>query len=361
MSDLPPQLAGAGRRTRPAAARRALAGLSFLACALGTRGVPAHAQGAVDPNMAPRAAALERQGDRALATEMLGRYLAVAPDDGQAWFQLGRFYLIDARNWHLRGHAGDPPGPLYLDFAVTAFDQSVRLNIDSALVYRGIAEVDRSLLMIEDSGWAVARERQPVAGAPALPAFILELGDNLLNSCPAAGILLTGGELETVAVWYQALGAGHRRDLLPLRPELYATDAAYRRRMAQSLGVDTALTVQQALGAVAAKRPVCLSPGADSAALPGIAWTPIRLVRVSRADARPTSDVIAITEYVKEASGDGSVWTNDVRTVYLTAARRNPALCRGLVRLLGEGPPICAAETPAEAAPAAPPRPAKKR
>jgi hypothetical protein len=216
--------------------------------------------------------------------------------------------------------------------------------------------------VIEDSGWSVARDRRPVAAAPALPAFVLELGDNLLNSCPAAGVLLTGGELETVAVWYQLLGAGHRRDLLPLRPELYATDATYRRRMAQSLGVDTALTVQQALGAVSSKRPVCLSPGADSAALPGIAWTPVRLVRVSRADARATSDVISVTEFVKVASGDGSVWAGDVRALYLSAARRNPALCRGLVRLLGEGPPVCVDEVPAQAPPPkAPPGPTKKR
>ncbi|HEU4699838.1 MAG TPA: hypothetical protein VFS40_11705 [Gemmatimonadales bacterium] len=322
-------------------ARRALGGLGLLACALSTGAGRAWAQGAVDPGMAPRAAALERQGDRALATEMLGRYLAVAPDDGQAWFQLGRFYLIDARSWHQRGHRGDPPGPLYLDFAVTAFDQSIRLDIDSALVYRGIAEMERARVFVEDSGWAAARQRRPRTGAPALPAFILELGDNLLNSCPTAGVLLTGGELETVAVWYQSLEAGHRQDLLPLRPELYALDAEYRGQMARSLGVDSALSVQKALAAVAARRPVCLTPSADSAALPGVTWTPVRLVRVSRAAPLPDDAVVTVTEFVRAAHDGNSAWLGDVRAIYYTAARRNPVLCRGLIPLVGGDVPRC--------------------
>ena len=43
----------------------------------------------MDPNVAPRAAALERSGERQMAIDLLGRYLATAPDDGRAWFQLG--------------------------------------------------------------------------------------------------------------------------------------------------------------------------------------------------------------------------------------------------------------------------------
>ena len=71
-----------------------------------------HAQAAIDPNVAPRAAALERSGERQMAIDLLGRYLDTAPDDGRAWFQLGRFYLLDARDWHLQGHRGDPDGLL---------------------------------------------------------------------------------------------------------------------------------------------------------------------------------------------------------------------------------------------------------
>ena len=102
------------------------------------------AQGAIDPNVAPRAAALEREGERHMAIDLLGRYLATAPDDGRAWLQLGRFYLYDARDWHLHGHRGEPNGPLYLDFAATALEQSIRLSVDSGVIFRGIAEVERS-------------------------------------------------------------------------------------------------------------------------------------------------------------------------------------------------------------------------
>jgi tetratricopeptide (TPR) repeat protein len=66
------------------------------------------AQAAIDPNIAPRAAALEREGERPMAIDLLGRYLATAPDDGSAWLQLGRFYLADARDWHVGGHRGEP-------------------------------------------------------------------------------------------------------------------------------------------------------------------------------------------------------------------------------------------------------------
>jgi Tetratricopeptide repeat len=113
-----------------------------------------HAQAAIDPNVAPRAAALERSGERQMAIDLLGRYLATAPDDGRAWFQLGRFYLLDARDWHLQCHQGDPDGLLYLDFAATAFDQAVRLDVDSGVVYRGLAELERSVVLVEDSDGA---------------------------------------------------------------------------------------------------------------------------------------------------------------------------------------------------------------
>ena len=76
-------------------------------------------------------------------------------------------------------------------------------------------------------------------------------------------------------------GAGWRRDVQPFLPGLYAVDARYRRRMADALGVDEALSVQQAMARVAEKRPLCLSPMADRAAAPLGLWTPVRLVLVA--------------------------------------------------------------------------------
>src|SRR3712207_2927153 len=101
---------------------RALAGAVLLLIPLGSPS-SVTAQAAIDPNVAPRAAALERSGERRMAIDLLGRYLATAPDDGRAWFQLGRFYLLDAQDWHRRGHTGEPDGLLYLDFAATALEQ----------------------------------------------------------------------------------------------------------------------------------------------------------------------------------------------------------------------------------------------
>lgn len=302
-------------------------------------GVALHAQAAVDPNVAPRAAALERQGERPLATEMLGRYLATAPDDGRAWLLLGRFYLLDARAWHDRGHTGQPDGALYLDFAGTAFDQAIRLTVDSALVLRNQVAMQRDMLVVEDSGWTAYHAEPRHPDAPPLPDFIVELGRNLLGSCAERGVLLTGDDLESLAVWYAGSVRGDRPDILPIRPQLYATDSLYRRQMAAALKVDSAWAIQRALAKVAADRPVCLTPAADSAALPGVQWTPLRLVRISRPNAAPTGDVISVTSFVQVDHQGGSVWLPLVRTVYVTAARYNPLLCQRLIPLVTDVAP----------------------
>jgi hypothetical protein len=297
----------------------------------------AHAQGAIDPNVAPRAAALEREGERHMAIDLLGRYLATAPDDGRAWLQLGRFYLSDARDWHVQGHRGEPDGLLYLDFAATALEQSIRLAVDSGVIFRGIAEVERALIAVEQLGWAASRASVDRERAPRMPAFVVELGENLLASCPAGGVLLTGGDLEALSVWYGSMEQPSL-DVLPIRPDLYTTDSLYRARMAQAMGVDPALPVQRALGEVAPRRPLCLSPGTDSAAVPALAWLPYRLVRVSR-PAVPGPEAMSITELLKAIRQNPSPWVVDVRGVYDRAATHNLLLCSSLLLLFGDTPP----------------------
>src|SRR3954449_10256927 len=211
--------------TPPDAARHRAPPVALILFLIGTL-APAglRAQAAIDPNVAPRAAALERSGERQMAIDMLGHYLATAPDDGRAWLQLGRFYLLDALDWHLQGHRGDPDGLLYLDFAATAFDQAVRLSVDSGIVFRGLAELERSVVTLEDSGWIVAGPGRLRPNKPEMPPFILELGANLLSSCPAGGVLLLGSELEALSVWYDNLDL-RAREILPIRPDRYATDS----------------------------------------------------------------------------------------------------------------------------------------
>lgn len=306
--------------------------------ALSAAPVSAFAQGSLDPSVAPRAVQLERQGDRNLATEMLGRYLATAPDDGVAWFHLGRFYLADERDWHLRGHVGEPSGPVYLDFSATALDQSLRLLVDSAIVFRWMVEMDRARVFVESFGWDAARERRPREPAPEMPRYILELGANLLYSCPENGVLLTGSDLETVSVWYASLETGRRHDVLPLDPRIYTTDSLYRAQIATSLGVDPMLPVRQAVAAVASRRPICLTPMADTAAVPFSGLVPVRLVRVHAEISAPTADVLSVTDLLRTERVGGTVWTVDIRRIYAAAAQHNALLCSGLLSPLGDRP-----------------------
>lgn len=332
---MPPVPASAPGRARPALrrlGRGALAGALILAAASRLA-----AQGAIDPKVAPRAAALEREGERQMAIDLLGHYLATAPDDGRAWLQLGRFYLYDSRDWHLHGHRGDPDGMLYLDFAATALDQAVRLSVDSGVVFRGTAEADRALFTIEDSGWDAARYARPRPDIPSMPAYIVELGANLLTSCPSGGVLLTGSDLEAVSVWYGSLQRAPF-DIVPIRPDLYATDSLYRRRMATAMGVDASLPVQRAVEAVAANRTVCLSPTTDLAAVPALSWEPYRLVRVSRAPG-PSAEALSISELLKASRQARSPWVQDVRRIYEAAARTNALLCSSILTYVDETPP----------------------
>jgi hypothetical protein len=295
------------------------------------------AQAAIDPNVAPRAAALERSGERQMAIGLLGRYLATAPDDGRAWFQLGRFYLLDARDWHLQGHRGDPDGPLYLDFAATAFDQAVRLSVDSSVVFRGLTELERSVIFVEDSGWSIGGPARSRQDTPEMPSFILELGANLLSSCPAGGVLLVGSDLEALSVWYDNLDL-RTREILPIRPDRYATDSVYRYRMAQAMGIDPSLPVRKALEDVSSRRTLCLTPTADNAAAPTLKWTPFRLTRVSQS-VKPGADALSLTELLQATRQGESVWVRDVREVYDSAARFNALLCSSFLLVFGDTPP----------------------
>ncbi len=295
--------------------------LAFWPAALG-------AQGAVDPNVAPRASELNRQGERGLGIEMLGRYLAVAQSDGRAWFLLAQFYRMDARDWHLAGHRGTPSADVYLSLASVAVDESIRLHVDSAPLYRALVALDQSLLILESAGWEGL-----TAGAvelPPLPPTVAELGRNLVASCPAQGVLITGSELEGVAVWYGVLTPGGRADLLPLRADLYVTDSLYRMRMARVLGVRPDQPLAEALGQAAASRPLCLSPGMGHGAMPDVAWASMRLARVSDSAAALPQEPLSLTALVVDVSQGGSTWTPDVLAIYAAAARRNNVLCLSL-------------------------------
>jgi hypothetical protein len=150
-------------------------------------------------------------------------------------------------------------------------------------------------------------------------------------------VLLVGSDLEALSVWYDNLDL-RTREILPIRPDRYATDSVYRLRMAEAMGINPGLPVRRALEEVASRRTLCLTPTADSAATPPLSWTPFRLTRVSRSVA-PGSDALSLTELLEAIRQGGSVWVREVRGVYDSAARFNTLLCSSLLPVFGDTPP----------------------
>ena len=293
------------------------------------------AQGAIDPTVANRAAALESGGARGSAIELLGRYLATAPDDGRAWLELGLYYLRDGRDWHRQQHSGDPDAGIYLDFAATAFDQAIRLGFDTARVERAIVEMDRAITPMESGGWLVPPGRGALE-VPPLPAFVLELGRNLVRSCPARGVLVTGSDLEAVATWYAVVVEDRRQDVLLIRPELYASDPAYRAQAARHLETDSAQSLRSALQASSRRRPLCLSPiASDSLAPEATTSAPWRLILLSPSTLPSMpADPLAFLDFLAIQQAGGQSWSAAVLEVYRTASRRNALLCGGQLSVL---------------------------
>lgn len=297
--------------------------------------LPLTAQAAVDPSIAPRAMELARHGERIQATEMLGRYLATAPDDGGAWRALGWFYLLDSREWHRRGHTGDPPGALFLDFAVAALDQALRAATDSARLLRATVERDRALLGVEQGGWIATRATFAYSTVVIAPGYLREVGRNLVASCPIGGVLVTGTELEATAVWSVVLASRERGDLLLLLPLQYGEDSVYRHAMAAALEVSPALPVAEALGDAARRRPVCLTPGVPQGSAPTLPLTPVRLVRVAGVIGPIAADPLSIIELLQAELGRPNPVAAEVLAIYERAAGANPLLCTTLLLPLG--------------------------
>ncbi len=293
-------------------------------------------QGSLNPTVAPRAAELARNGQRGIGTEMLSTYLATSPDDGSAWVQLGRFYLLDIRDWHLSGHPADSPGPLYIDFGSAALDQAARLRGDSGVILRQMLEVERALEAVEERGYDILRRWAIPRDVAPLPDYISELGANLLSSCPNSGVMATGSDLETVAIFSVIATAGQASSIVIVVPAFYATDARYRNRIATALGTDSAWSVQHALAIVAQRRPVCLTPLADRTLLALPNPRPMRFVLVSGPGTTTSDRVVTVTDLARADRQGNSAWLREVHAIYTAAAGFNPRLCDGPLALLGD-------------------------
>jgi hypothetical protein len=275
-----------------------------------------------------RARAFMQDGQRDSATDLLGRHLSQQPNDGRAWFYLGSIYLAEAQHWHRAGHPADVSSASLLDFASTSFEPAQELLTDSGGVFRVVVAMERAILRIEESGWDSAATRRLPADEVPLPPVLVELGRNLLASCPRNGVVLTGSLAETAAVWGIRL-QGERSDLLLLRADMYQFDSRYRARMASAMGADSAAELPAALASVAATHPACLSPAMDSVVGPGLDWHVDRLMLTTAPP--PTGFVPALSVFHFTRTGlVGSVWTASARDVYDLAVRRNRSLCKTL-------------------------------
>ncbi len=312
--------------------------LAFAAVVLGTLPLAAQHQRVVRPVSAGNSAmslaeALLRDGRRKDAADLLGRWLSEHPTDGRAWHYLGRIHLDDARRWHRTGHEGETDGSVILEFAGAAFEQAQHLLADSGTVYRVMVAVERATFQFESDGWDAVKRLPLGADELPLPPVLAELGENLLASCPANGVMVTGSLVETAAVWGRwLLDRDSRSAQVLLRPDLYTWDPRYRVRMAEELGVPIEATLPEALLQVTGRRPLCLTPTVDSLTSPAIDWQPLRLVLAAGVDHAVDSDTPRLTVHQFGITGlAGSVWTEAARDVYDLAARRNRDLCSTLL------------------------------
>ena len=219
-----------------------------------------------------------------MAIDLLGHYLATAPDDGRAWLQLGRFYLFDARDWHLARPPGRPRRP-----ALPRFRRH-RARPGGPAVGR----FGRGLPRRRRGGPRAGSCSRTPAGTPRwrpgrgpMPrrcrAYIVELGANLLTSCPVGRRAPHRQRPRERSRSGTAASQRAPLDILPIRPDLYATDSALPppHGRGHGRGPRAAGAARPGRGGRRAGR-LCLSPTTDCAAAPALAWMPFRLVRVSR-------------------------------------------------------------------------------
>ena len=206
-------------------------------------------------------------------------------------------------------------------------------------------EVERALVVVRDAGLGRgARASGARAARRSSRPSSLELGAE-----PAA--LLPGGRRAGHrersrggrGLVRRRSSARERGDVIPIRPDLYATDAVYRARAAELLQVDPGAVAAAARSPTAAsRRPICLSPGRPTPRpCPTCSWhaSPPRAGQPRRRH-RP-ADALAFTALLEASKGDASAWVAEVRAVYdgAVALQRAPLRRPARARRSADAPP----------------------
>ena len=212
-------------------------------------------QAAVDPNVAPRAAALERARERREAIECWATTLPPPPTDAcERWFS-SAVYTAQCADWNSRA-TGDPGWPSHLDFAATA---------------------------VRPGGPAFSRLRHSLLGDGRHGTVGFFLEDQVGHRCRGIGSVrtpsdahrsfsswvriswpharrwraLVGTDLEALSVWYDN---GNLRSVGSCRSgPAVCHDSLYRRRW-RAMETDPRIPDPQCLGRCGAPRALCLRP-----------------------------------------------------------------------------------------------------
>ena len=269
--------------------------------------------------------------------------LAQDSSNGRAWLALGRAYLTAFDEAQARRARSDSSAPrAALDGAEQALARAAALlgpagasaEGDSARVLRVAGWSGRARLAVDGGG---VRAGTDAWGPPPpdlrLTPVLEELGENLLRACPTGGVLVTAGDVDAPAAWYLRFVRGLRPDLGFVPLAAWRGDPVWRQRLAGEWRLGTRGAGDGWLGALAQRRPVCVSMAFERPPplRAGMQWEPRPLVWVAgpeQGDRVPSGDFVFAA--LKLALDAHEAWAQAALAVYGRAARLTPTLCETL-------------------------------
>jgi hypothetical protein len=287
-----------------------------------------------------------------LSSLVVAAALLQAPDstDGRAQLALGRAYLERLATSRALGGAQDSASVhRMLDTADQAFTRAIRAfgapgsdaPGDTARVLRVRLWSERARFAWERGGLALGPDSWgPLPTDLRLSPVLEELGENLLRACPPGGVLLTAGDADSYAVWYERFVRGLRPDVLVVPLSVWRSDSAFRVRAARDLRLGRRGAGGEWLRALVERRLVCVSMAfAHPPETAGATWRVRPLVWVAGPHVRgdPVSPRDFVFAALKMALDDHDPWAEPAVALYGRAARETPPLCAALATFLVSG------------------------